>query len=223
MFFSFRIIIMNLQTGSLISQRQHIESSLSGLDLIEKECWSMLYEGATKGKSAFHTFVLGTRTPGSIELRTLVLRKVEKGSRSLYTHTDLRSPKAKQLNENQICSLLFYDAVRRIQLRMEAETILHLENEVTDRLWAQTNMSARKSYLSTRSPGERLSKPDDGLPPHLHGRDPRPEESEDGRSNFMVLEFRVKSIDWLFLNAQGHRRASLLYSENGFDANWINP
>lgn len=223
MFLCFCVVIMNLQTGSLASQRQHTESSLSGLDLIEKECWSMLQEGAGKGKSAFHTFVLGTRTSNSIELRTLVLRKIEKGSRSLFTHTDLRSPKARQLQENRICSLLFYDAARRVQLRMEAETIIHLDNEVTERLWAQTNMSARKSYLSTRSPGERLSKPDDGLPTHLHGRDPRPEESEDGRRNFMVLEFRIKSIDWLFLNAQGHRRASLLYSENGYDASWINP
>lgn len=214
---------MNLQAGSLSAREQNKENQLSGLEFIERECWALLQEGASRGKSAFHTFVLGTRNSGSIELRTLVLRKMEKSSRSLFTHTDLRSPKADQLRNSVNCSLLFYDPVRRIQLRLEAEPILHEENEISDLIWSRTNMSARKSYLSTRPPGTPLSQPEDGLPKHLNGCDPRPEESEVGRKNFLVIEFRVKSMDWLFLNAQGHRRAKFEYCEEGLEACWINP
>lgn len=183
----------------------------------------MLQEGAAKGKSAFHTFVLGTRGVNNIELRTLVLRKLDKSNKALFTHTDLRSPKAEQLKNNRQCSLLFYDPVRRVQLRLEAESVLHEGTELTDQLWAQTKMSARKSYLSAHSPGELLCMPDDGLPRHLNGRDPQPDESEDGRKNFLVIEFRILSIDWLFLNAQGHRRARIEYNVDGFDGSWVSP
>lgn len=214
---------MNLQAGRISVRTQGNENSSGGLEFIERECWTLLSEGAAKGKSAFHTFVLGTRTSNSIEMRTLVLRKLEKNTRSLFTHTDLRSPKAQQLKECSSCSLLFYDPVRRVQLRLEAEPQLHEGNEIADRIWAETNMSARKSYLSSRPPGTPLSMPEDSLPRHLNGCDPRPEESEDGRSNFLVVEFRIKSIDWLFLNAQGHRRAKFEYNPESLEASWINP
>ena len=214
---------MNLQSGSLSTREQDIEIQAHGLDFIEKECWNLLNEGATKGKSAFHTFVLGTQGQYNIEMRTLVLRKLDKNSHSLFTHTDSRSPKVLQLSENGNCSLLFYDSIRRIQLRLEARALLHRENGISERIWNQTNLSARKSYLSMRPPGVRLSKPEDGLPVHLNGKDPHPEESENGKSNFLVLEFQIKSIDWLFLNAQGHRRARFEYSESGFEATWLNP
>jgi len=218
-----KVICMNLQAGSLAAWEQSKENQQSGLESIEKECWALLQEGSSRGKSAFHTFVLGTRRLASIELRTLVLRKIEKSSRSLFTHTDLRSPKTDQLRQNESCSLLFYDPVRRVQLRLEAEPFLHEDNEICDLIWSRTNMSARKSYLSSRPPGTPLSQPEDGLPRHLNGCDPRPEESEDGRRNFLVLEFRVKSMDWLFLNAQGHRRAKFHYGKEGLEACWINP
>ena len=214
---------MNLQSGSLSVREQNKENSASGLEYIEKECWNLLQEGATKGKSAFYTFVLGTKGANNIELRTLVLRKIDKNSRALFTHTDMRSPKVEQLKKNRDCSLLFYDAVRRVQLRLEAESILHEDNEISDLIWSQTNMSARKTYLAMQSPGARLGTPDDGLPRHLNGRAPEPDESEEGRRNFLVLEFRILSIDWLFLNAQGHRRARMEYNGDGFNGSWINP
>lgn len=218
-----KLIIMNLPSRDFSFREQIKENPASSLELIEKECWTLLQEGASRGKSALHTFVLGTRNQQGIEMRTLVLRKTEKPRLALYSHTDLRSPKALQMKENGNCSLLFYDPVRRIQLRLQAEAMLHLQNETSSKLWKEANMSARKTYLSQRSPGESISSPEDGLPAHLSGKDPRPEESEAGRMNFLVLEFNIKSIDWLFLNAQGHRRARIEYHETGFDASWVNP
>jgi pyridoxamine 5'-phosphate oxidase len=214
---------MNMPSREFSFREQITENPRSSLEGIEKECWSLFLEGATKGKSPLHTFVLGTKGSNGIEMRTLVLRKVEKAERSLYSHTDLRSPKAMQMQETSSCSLLFYDAIRRIQIRVQADAILHLHNETSGQIWQEANMSARKTYLSKRSPGEMLHRPEDGLPDHLSGRDPQPEESETGLENFLVIEFKIKSLDWLFLNSQGHRRARIDYAENGFDACWINP
>lgn len=214
---------MNLPAREVALQEQISQNHRSGLESIEKECWTMLQEGASKGRSPFHTFVLGTKGSNGIELRTLVLRKAEKSVLSLFTHTDVRSPKALQLQNHTNCSLLFYDSVRRVQLRLNAEAVLHLQTETSARLWKEANMSARKTYLSKRAPGEKLSMPDDGLPSHLHGKDPLPGESEAGFSNFLVVEFRIQNIDWLLLNSQGHRRAKIEYAGNGFDASWVNP
>jgi pyridoxamine 5'-phosphate oxidase len=219
----FNLNVMNLPAREISIREQISENNHSSLESIEKECWNMLLEGASKGKSAFHTFVLGTKGPGGIELRTLVLRKTEKTNRSLFSHTDIRSPKAAQIEENSICSLLFYDPIHRVQLRLDAEAILHHQSEASARLWKEANMSARKSYLSKKAPGEKLSMPDDGIPEHLRGKDPSPSESENGLQNFLVIEFRIQSIDWLQLNSKGHRRAKIQYDGNGFDASWVNP
>jgi len=219
----FKRIVMNLPAREISLREQISENHRSSLESIEKECWNMLMEGASKGKSPFHTFVLGTRGKDGIELRTLVLRKAEKSNLSLFTHTDARSPKSMQIGENSSCSLLLYDPVRRVQLRLYAEAVLHLKTETSSKLWKEANMSSRKSYLSKWAPGEKLSMPDDGLPEHLRGKDPLPHESESGISNFLVIEFKIRSIDWLVLNSQGHRRARISYEGDGFDASWINP
>ena len=223
MLLGFKLNVMNLPAREFSVREQISENQSSSLESIEKECWNMLQEGAIKGKSPFHTFVLGTKGNDGIELRTLVLRKAEKSNLSLFSHTDVRSPKAMQIGENASCSLLFYDPIRRIQLRLYAEALLHLRTESSARFWKEANMSSRKSYLSKRAPGEKLSMPDDGLPDHLSGKDPLPQESESGISNFLVIEFKIHSIDWLLLNSRGHRRAKISYEGDGFDASWINP
>ena len=40
------------------------------------------------------------------------------------------------------------------------------------------------------------------------------EQSELGYKNFTVIQCKVKSIEWLYLAAKGHRRAILDYSSN---------
>ena len=35
------------------------------------------------------------------------------------------------------------------------------------------------------------------------------EQSEEGYKNFTVIQWKIKSIEWLYLAAKGHRRAKL--------------
>ena len=47
------------------------------------------------------------------------------------------------------------------------------------------------------------------------------EESEAGYKNFCVIRCKVKSIEWLYLAAKGHRRA--LFDLENNKKNWLVP
>ena len=193
------------------------------LENIERDCWEYLLQGSLKGKDGFHTFALGTYSGQEVEMRTLVLRKVEKSERLIFTHTDARSPKVYQLESGHTAGLLFYDPNRKIQIRIKARPSIHKDDFIAGMLWSETRLSARKAYLSIKSPGHILGQGEDGLPEHLRGRDPDLEESQAGLQNFLVLGFEVLQMDWLYLHSQGHRRAVFQYNEAGYDALWVNP
>ena len=40
------------------------------------------------------------------------------------------------------------------------------------------------------------------------------EQSEEGYKNFTVIQYKIKSIEWLFLAAKGHRRARFELDNN---------
>jgi hypothetical protein len=209
----------------MVEQKVISEILANDLELlkIEKECWTLLNTGCNKGKDPFHTFALATATEDGVDLRTVVLRKVDTEKRLIFFHSDVRAPKINQLKNTKEVSILFYDPARRIQLRIKAKPNFHIEGPEFETLWEETRLSARKYYLSEKPPGHRLSNTFDTLPPHLTGFDPKKEESENGKENFIAVSFEINQIDWLFLCSQGHKRALFTYKESGIEANWINP
>ena len=60
-----------------------------------------------------------------------------------------------------------------------------------------------------------------GLKPELDNFDYTKEQSEEGYKNFTVIQCKIKSIEWLYLAAKGHRRARFDL-ENNKD-NWLVP
>jgi hypothetical protein len=217
-------IVMAFQSTLARENRERMpEPQFLTLENIERDCWDLLLQGSLKGRDGFHTFALGTRKGEDVDMRTLVLRKVEKSERRIFTHTDARSPKVDQIESGASAGLLFYDPVRKIQIRIKARAFMHREDHIAISMWDETRLSARKSYLSLKSPGHLLGQGEDGLPEHLKGRDPDMEESLAGLPNFLVLGFEVIRMDWLYLHSQGHRRAVFEYNEAGYDAFWINP
>ena len=183
----------------------------------------MILAGSLKGKDPLHTFVLATNTENSVDLRTVVLRKTDVKNRLLYFHSDVRAPKVDQIRHTKEVAILFYDPIKRIQIRIKAKPFLHGGDIFSEELWSETRLSARKYYLSHKPPGSFLENAFDSLPDHLHGFDPNREESENGKTNFLVVSLHVIHIDWLFLCSQGHKRASFLYNENGYEGSFINP
>ncbi len=191
---------------------------------IEKEIWKSLVLGAERGRDGFHTFVIGNRTDDGVDQRTVVLREVEPKENQIFCHSDARSTKMADLKKYPQVSLLFYDAQRKFQLRMQALASVYESDYNADRHWVRTRLSSRKCYLTTLPPGAFLEMPSDSIPEEFLGRDPYMEESEKGQENFALITFQITRIDWLYLSSQGHRRALFQYDESGgFEANWLNP
>jgi pyridoxamine 5'-phosphate oxidase len=191
---------------------------------IEKEIWKSLVQGAERGRDGFHTFVIGNQTDDGVDQRTVVLRGVEPGENIIFCHSDARSPKVQDLKKYPKVSLLFYDAMRKFQLRIQAIARVHESDFLADKHWMRTRLSSRKCYLTTLPPGVFVETPGDNIPDVFQGRDPYLEESEQGKAYFALISFQITRIDWLYLSSQGHRRALFQYDEiGGFEANWINP
>ena len=49
------------------------------------------------------------------------------------------------------------------------------------------------------------------------------EESEIGYKNFCVIETYIKSIEWLYLAAKGHRRAYFNLNKKQLENKWLIP
>ena len=53
-----------------------------------------------------------------------------------------------------------------------------------------------------------------GLKPELDNFDYTKEQSEEGYKNFTVIQCKIKTIEWLYLAAKGHRRAKFDLESN---------
>ena len=71
--------------------------------------WNQLEIAVKDAKHNYHLFALSTIDTNSPDIRTVVLRNVNINDYSISFHTDIRSPKFKQITKNPIVSVLFYD------------------------------------------------------------------------------------------------------------------
>lgn len=192
-----------------------------GLTDLENDIWKLLLNGSLKNKDPFHTASIATLSGSGISLRTIVLRKVIVPSKLIRFHTDKRSGKWTELEKDNNISALFYNGPAQIQLRLKGKAILHHNDDVVKDSWQKTSLSGRKSYLTTASPSSISNEPTSGLAMKFEKGDFTLGESEVGKANFGVISVEVNSIDWLWLNHAGHRRAHFDYSNNQF--NWLIP
>jgi 3-hydroxyisobutyrate dehydrogenase len=202
-------------------ENNRIDYTTYHLPELEQDCWDRLVSGAVKSRTPFHTPSIATLHQGEVNLRTVVLRKTLATERELRFHTDIRSPKWQELSQNPSISALFYDAVDRIQLRVKGKAVLHHTNDITAEAWQKTSLSSRKCYLTRFSPSSYTDVSTSGLTDDIEHENFTLAESESGYSNFGIVSIHVQSIDWLWLNHAGHRRAFFDY-EKGMDS-WMIP
>jgi 3-hydroxyisobutyrate dehydrogenase len=188
---------------------------------LEQDCWSRLVTGALKSRNPFHTPSVATLSKGEVSMRTVVLRKAYPLERELRFHTDVRSIKWDDLMINPAISALFYDADARVQLRIKGTAELHHENDITAKAWETTTLSSRKCYLTLHSPSSFTDASTSGLSEEIEQEKFTFSESEVGYANFGIVSIRVQSIDWLWLNHSGHRRAFFDYTDGSFQ--WMIP
>jgi 3-hydroxyisobutyrate dehydrogenase len=198
-----------------------IENINFSLEDLEQDIWVRLVTGAVKSRNPFHTPCVATMDKGEVSLRTVVLRKALAKERELRFHTDIRSPKWKELTLNPSISALFYDAGDRIQLRVKGQAVLQYKNDLTAEAWKNTSSSSRRCYLTLHSPSSFAEIPTSGLSEEIEQENFTLAESEMGYSNFGIVSIQVHSIDWLWLNHAGHRRAFFDYTDGSFQ--WMIP
>ena len=181
---------------------------------IKKKIWSMLDDAVTNRSSQFRipTFICGHNN--DIDGRIVVLRKSDQQNNLVQFHSDIRSDKIELLKNNPNAALLFYDKDEKIQVRLKVNCIINHENDITKSSWEKTQHISRKCYLVDNGPGTESDVPTSGLKPELDNFDYTKEQSEEGYKNFTVIQCKIKSIEWLYLAAKGHRRAKFDLKNN---------
>ena len=188
---------------------------------IQNKYWSMLDDAVTNRASPFRIPVFICGYQGETDGRIVVLRKSDRKSNLLQFHTDLRSPKVGILKQNQNASLLFYDKEEKIQLRVKVECEINNQNSTADESWKKTQHISRRCYLTDSPPGTSSENPTSGMISKLEDFDYTMEQSEEGYKNFTVIKCNIKSVEWLYLAAKGHRRAKFDLETNKND--WLVP
>ena len=80
----------------------------------------------------------------------------------------------------------------------------------------KTQHISRRCYLTDSPPSQHL-KIQSGMISKLEDFDYTMEQSEEGYKNFTVIKCKIKSIEWLYLAAKGHRRAKFDLETNKND------
>ena len=191
------------------------------LEEIQKKLWSMLDDAVVNRTSPFRIPVFICTDQNDIDGRIVVLRKSDKNNNILQFHTDLRSPKVNILKKNKNASLVFYDKEEKIQLRVKVISEINNKNSLTEESWKKTQHISRRCYLTDSGPGSVSKNPTSGMISKLEDFDYTMEQSEKGYENFTVIKCKIKSIEWLYLAAKGHRRAIFDFEKN--KNSWLVP
>jgi len=189
---------------------------------IEKKLWNLLTESVKDRSSEFRTPIFICGNDKDLDGRVVVLRKADQKNNFVQFHSDIRSSKIEKIKKNPNCSILFYGKKEKIQLRLKTECQVNFDNDITKESWKKTGHVSRKCYLVTNGPGTVSEKPTSGLNGKFDNFDFTKEESEEGYKNFSVIRCRIKSIEWLYLAAKGHRRA-LINFEGSKKFTWVVP
>jgi len=184
------------------------------LEEIKKKIWSMLDDAVTNRSSQFRIPVFICGNQKDFDGRIVVLRKSDQSNNLVQFHSDIRSDKIPKLKSNKSASMLFYDKEEKIQVRLKVECTINHSNEITKESWKKTGHISRKCYLVDNGPGTESSTPTSGLKPELDNFEFTMEQSEEGYKNFTVIQCKIKTIEWLYLAAKGHRRARFELDNN---------
>jgi 3-hydroxyisobutyrate dehydrogenase len=188
---------------------------------IKNKYWSMLEDAVSNRASSFRIPVFICSYQDEVDGRIVVLRKSDRENNLLQFHTDFRSPKVEILKNNNKASLLFYDKEEKIQLRVKVNCEINNQNSITEESWKKTQHISRRCYLTDSPPGTSSENPTSGMISKLEDFDYTMDQSEEGFKNFTVIKCNIRSIEWLYLAAKGHRRA--MFDIENKEESWLVP
>lgn len=168
-----------------------------------------LAQAAVSSEDPFRTPVLATvGVDGMPALRHVVLREVQAADARLTAWTDARSAKCADIAASGHVAWLFWDPVRRLQVRLSGRAEILRHGPRCEATWAGISTTRRREYLAIVAPGAILAADD-------------PDRA--AAPAFAILDSWVQSADLLQLDRRGHRRARLMRAADGWTGDWVEP
>ena len=174
-------------------------------------------------KDPFHLFYIANSSKKIPNIRTVVLRNFSMSKKIFEFHSDIRSPKIKQLNINPNFSALFYNPDKKIQLRFSGITKILHKDASTKKRWSKTSNSSRRCYLGPFNPSSTIEDDHPNIPDEFRFGDPKIEETEKGFENFVIVQCQFTSIDYLSLKYSGHSRCRFDFNGKNVSVCWLAP
>ena len=188
------------------------------LDAAWQHAWQELARGCADRHHGFHLAQLASvDTEGAPDLRAVILRAAAADATTLRMHTDARSAKCAQLAADNRAALLVYDARSKLQLRIRGRISLHGDDATAEAARQAAQPMSRICYRIEPGPGSVIATPDGYRHP-----EPETDAPDPGRTQFRALLLQAESLEWLYLAAEGHRRARWQRSE-GWRGMWLAP
>jgi pyridoxamine 5'-phosphate oxidase len=188
------------------------------LDDLDARFWAILERATSDRRHAWRFCAFGTcglASHAAPSARMVVLRAVDRRTRSLTFFSDVRSQKIAELAANPAVSLLFWDTKAQWQLRMQAHVEVVKNGEALDNHWQRIKSTrGALDYQSVLRPGAPLNDVQgSGAATALH--------SDAGLHAFSMLCATASTCDSLELRREGHRRAYFDYVHH--TGRWLKP
>ena len=200
-----------------------IPESIAGLDLPDsyddinqtlKISDMILTNAVENAKTLFHSPTVSSIDESGINSRVMVLREFNLKKRFMRFHTDYRAPKIKQYKKNNIASVLCYDPILKIQIKLQGIIDVNYHNSITRSAWDGSTTRSKKCYSVKGGSSLKISNPVE--------YDLKDGNIEDGYMNFAVLIFSFTTLEFLHLKSSGHRRALHTWDDK-LQSSWLVP
>jgi len=197
----------------------------SHLDDVLDLVWTYVEQGSSDSKHPFRTPTFVTAGQDEPNVRTIVLREVDRNERRLAFHSDRRAKKIADIQANSRVAWHSWDPERSLQLRLSGRAHIHTQDSVARAMWNQESPASLDLYLKPTPPGTESGKPTDGLPSAAKNGPLTREDVQAGRQHFAVVRTVIDDIDALRLGRDIHQRAQFTWNPSleRFRGNWVIP
>ena len=186
---------------------ENIEKTLITADQI-------LSDAVGNAKTLFHSPTVSSIENSKIVSRVMVLREFDLEKKFMRFHTDYRAPKIKQFKNNSIASVVGYDPILKVQIKLQGNIKPHHQNSVTRNAWDGSTTRSKKCYSVKGGSSFEIDNPSE--------YDLKDGNIDDGYINFAVLIFTFDSLEFLHLKSSGHRRAIHTWNDR-YASQWLVP
>ena len=179
-------------------ENNNLPDHYNDIDKIYEEIWSRLKIGKKDRNSEFHQCYVASAGNEFPSVRTVVLRHVNKDQLTIGFHTDIRSNKINNINDNPNVTVLLYSHDKKIQIQIKGTAEINNQNERTSEVWKNIRSFSKKCYIVEQAPGSKSDVPLSGYLPEHEKTVPDDEVLEQGYKNFSLIDVKIKRIEWLY-------------------------